>query len=635
MLTPTNRKTNSKALFAHTEYLDLYWEALVQVANGNKDAALKIVEAIQNNAPITISPAWKESQPENIDAFFDKLFVNMVSQDPQLLSFLSLFESIGIREHNAHLTDLSVETFLESLEDAKEHLLLLNQYSVANLSKEQKLSHKIFSWMLNHRVAGEKFLFHEYTLNQMDGILNSLPVILTQFHKIETAQDAENFILRLSKIHLQFQQVMEFIELQKTKGIVLPRFAVEKILTIITKSTPDDLNTNIFYSHLAQQVEKLNLSNKSELLERAKQTLEQDVYPAYKALHNYFTQLLEVAKTNHGVWALPNGDEYYQYRLRHHTTTDLSADEIHALGLQEVALIQKEMRTILASEHLDDPTKSAGALVQELSERPEFYYPNTKEGREQCLADFGSILERGRTELAHLFGLKPKSGVTIQRVPAHEEEGSPAACYYPPSADGSRPGIFFANLRDMSEIPKFGMETLTIHEAEPGHHFQLALQYEMNIPMLRKLGSYNAFAEGWALYAEKLAYEQGFYSSSFAKLGHLQDELMRAVRLVVDTGIHHKRWTREQAIEYMQEATGYHHNSVVTEIERYFVWPGQACSYKIGQLKILELRKRAKEMLGATFDIREFHDAILITAEVPLAILEEIIDHYIKEKLAV
>jgi uncharacterized protein (DUF885 family) len=623
---------NHQTIFDHKKNPDLYWQALVDVANGDKDAALKIVEAIHSDKPIIITAAWKEDRPENIDDFFDKLFLAFVSRDPQLLSFLNLFESIGIREHNAHLTDLSTEAFLHNLAEAKKNLSRLNGYSVDDLSEEQKLSHKIFSWMLNHKVAGENFLFHDYTLNQMDGILTSLPVVLTQFHKIETVEDAENFISRLNKIQQQFQQVIEFIELQKTKGIVLPRFAVEKILTIIEKSTPDDLTTNIFYSHLQEQLTKLNLPNKDALLEQVKKALEQSVYPAYRALHIYFTHLLTIAQTNHGVWALPNGNEFYHYALRHHTTTNLSADEIHALGLREVALIQKEMHKILADENLDDPKKSAGILVQELSEKPEFYYPNTKEGREQCLADFGKILDRSREELSHLFGIKPKSGVTIQKVPAHEEEGSPAACYYPPSADGTRPGIFFANLRDMGEIPKHGMETLTIHEAEPGHHFQLALQYEMNIPMLRKLGSYNAFAEGWALYAEKLAYEQGFYSSSFSKLGHLRDELMRAVRLVVDTGIHHKRWTREQAIDYMQEQTGYHQNSVITEIERYFVWPGQACAYKIGQLKILELRKRAQEQLGENFDIREFHDAILKAAEVPLAILEEVVDRYIMEK---
>jgi uncharacterized protein (DUF885 family) len=292
------------------------------------------------------------------------------------------------------------------------------------------------------------------------------------------------------------------------------------------------------------------------------------------------------------------------------------------------------MRKLLASEGLDDPKKEVGSIMQDLKKNPQFYYPNTDAGRAECLADFERILERSRKELAPLFGIKPSMGVTIQRVPVHEEAGSAGAYYCQPSIDGSRPGLFFANLRDMSEMPKYSMETLTIHEAEPGHHFQLALQNSMNIPVLRKLGPYNAFYEGWALYTEKLAYENNFYSSSFSQLGHLKDELMRAARLVIDTGLHHKRWTREQAIDYMEATTGMHRNAVTSEIDRYLVMPGQACSYKIGQLKILELRQRAKDMLGERFDIREFHDVILSLAAAPLAVLATVIDAYIADKLA-
>lgn len=319
--------------------------------------------------------------------------------------------------------------------------------------------------------------------------------------------------------------------------------------------------------------------------------------------------------------------------LRHHTTTNLTADEIHALGLQEVNLIQKEMRLLFAAIGATDTNQNIGALMRELSQNPAFYYPENEEGRRQSVADFEEILTRSRTELAHLFDNTPTRALTIKEVPLHEQESNPSAYYCSPSLDGSRPGIFFINLRAMAEIPKYTMETLAIHEGEPGHHFQLALQAEIDIPLLRKIGSYTAYVEGWALYAEKLAWEQGFYSSPYAKLGHLQDELLRAVRLVIDTGIHHKRWTREQAIAYMEQETGYHHDTAVTEVERYFVWPGQACSYKIGQLKILELRQRAKDALGEKFDIREFHNVLLKIGAVPLLILEEQINIYINSKL--
>jgi uncharacterized protein (DUF885 family) len=310
----------------------------------------------------------------------------------------------------------------------------------------------------------------------------------------------------------------------------------------------------------------------------------------------------------------------------------LSADEIHALGLQEVAQIHQQMRQILKDEHLDDPDKDVVRLVQELAKNPELYFPDTVAGRKECLDGYQAILERSRKELGHLFDLKPRAGVTIQQVPEHEQDGAAAAYYIVPSIDGSRPGAFFANLSQLDEMPKYGMETLTIHEAEPGHHFQFAVQYEMDIPILRKMGMYTAYCEGWALYAEKLAYEHGFYSSAFAKLGHLQDELLRAARLVVDTGIHHKRWAREQAIAYMQQAIGYKYGMAFSEVERYFIMPGQACAYKIGQLKILELRKRAQQKLSTKFDIKEFHNVVLGVANVPLVILEEVVDQYIADK---
>ncbi|HSW73680.1 MAG TPA: DUF885 domain-containing protein, partial [Candidatus Limnocylindria bacterium] len=295
------------------------------------------------------------------------------------------------------------------------------------------------------------------------------------------------------------------------------------------------------------------------------------------------------------------------------------------------ASIQAVMAAIFSTIGISTQDKSVGVLMQELSQDPQFYYPNTAAGRQECLTDYQTILERSRKELAHLFDLKPKMSVKIQQVPAHEELGKPMAYYFRPSMDGSRPGIFFANLRNMAEVPTYGMETLTIHEAEPGHHFQIALQQEMPLPIIRKITTYTAYAEGWALYTEKLAYEHGFYSSPYAQLGHLQDELLRAARLVIDTGIHHKRWSREQAIEYMKDVTGYHHDSAVTEVERYFVLPGQACAYKVGQLKILELRQRAKVALGDRFNIKEFHNVILKTATVPLTILESVIDEYIQK----
>ncbi len=625
------QKASSKTVFAHKKNEHLYWQALLQVANGDKNGALNTLKMLKDGAP---GPSfdWQVERPTSIDVFFDKLFLDSAMYSPESLTFLSLFESIGIQEHNAQLDDISVESARRCLEIAKKNCVILESYCERDLSFDQKISHRIFSWQLKHRVAGERFLFHPYKVTQFHGVARGIPYFLTQLHKLETAENIEHYIARICVVPKQITQAIECVILQEEKGIVPPRFAIEKVINIIQKLTPENVHESLFYQHVKQKLTMMHVQDQDTVLERVAQAVKQHLYPAYRSLQAHYTGMLERVHANYGVWSLPDGDDYYAYMLQQHTTTNLSADEIHTLGLQEVDNIHTQMRSILEREGLNDPDKTVGALMQALLQGTRFYYSNRDEGRAQCLADFRNIIERSRGELGHLFGFKPYTGVSVQRVPLHDEHGAAGAYYSRPSIDGSRAGTFFVNLRDMAEVPQYGMETLAIHEAEPGHHFQLALQVEVDIPVLRKLGVYTAHAEGWALYAEKLAYEYGFYTSSFSQLGHFQDELMRAARLVIDTGIHYKRWTREHAIDYMQEVTGMHYNSVVTEVERYFVLPGQACAYKIGQLKILELRKRAKDMLGERFDIKEFHDIILRTAAVPLVVLEEVINAYIKDK---
>ena len=357
---------------------------------------------------------------------------------------------------------------------------------------------------------------------------------------------------------------------------------------------------------------------------KVKIIIKKDIYPAYKKLQEYLKELRKSA-TNNGAWALPNGNEYYEYKLKGETSTNLSANQIHELGLQEVEKIQTKMKKLLKKENFNP---------EELLKDPRYYYPQSQEARKECLAEYAAILERSRKSFSHLFDIKPQAPVEIKAVPKYEEEDTLSFPYYlEPSIDGSRPGLFFVNLGYLHEIPKFDMETLTIHESEPGHHFQIALQMESDIPVLRKLGIHNAYAEGWALYTERLALEEKFYSSPITEYRHLTYDLLRAVRLVVDTGIHKKKWSRKQAIEYIQKTTGLPKGTVISEVERYFVWPGQACSYKIGQLKILELRQRAKDKLGNKFDIREFHNIILKIGATPLKVLEEVVDEYIQEKL--
>ena len=621
---------NEGLLFANKKNSDLYWEALVQIGKSNRLEAEKLVAAIRSDREVHLAPPWKERHPADIASFFDRLFLSSVDRSPQALSYLGLFESIGIREHNAYLDDLSMRKMRQSFEELKANLESIQQYRPEEIPPSEQLSFQTALWMLAHARAGEKFLFHDYPITQLFGVVQDLTLVFTLYHRLENGGDGANYLSRLNQIPAQFAQVIERLKDQQEKGIIPPRFAVEKSILMIGKFIEVAPEKNIFYQTLEEKFPK-----EEKLLLQAKGILQNKVYPAYRRLKEHLEKLLPSAQKNEGVWALPDGEAYYAHCLALHTTTTLSADEIHELGLREVEKIEGEMRTLLKQGGLDQPKKEVGQIIQEISKNKAFYYPNTEEGKKECLQGFETILTRCRNELWPLFGIKPEAAVEIKPVPKHEEEGAPGAYYCPPSIDGSRPGVFYVNLSDMNDMAKYQMETLAVHEAEPGHHFQLSIENESSLPIMRKVSSgYTAYIEGWALYTEKLAYEQNFYSTVYDRLGHLQYDLLRAARLVLDTGIHRKRWSREKAIDYMERVTGMSKGDVVAEIERYFVLPGQACAYKIGQLKILELRERAKERLGEKFDIREFHDVVLNTGAVPLSILEEAIEGYINSTLA-
>jgi len=331
------------------------------------------------------------------------------------------------------------------------------------------------------------------------------------------------------------------------------------------------------------------------------------------------------------VWKLPEGNAYYAYCLRSNTTTDLTPAQVHEIGLKEVERIETEMKSILTAVGYAG-IQDAPRKLSEFGKEEQFLYPNTDEGRAAALAEYQRILDEMNASLDRFFGLRPKASLKVERIPEFREKTSAGAYYQQGDMSGSRPGVFYANLRDMKEIQKFGMKTLSYHEGIPGHHFQLSIAQELRgVPFFRRLVPFTAYIEGWALYAEKLAREQGFYKDDpYGEMGYLDSELLRAVRLVVDTGIHFKHWTREKAIEYMDAHTASAHESVVSEIERYIVMPGQACAYKIGEIKIVEQREKMKKALGDKFDLRQFHDLVLKNGSMPLILLERAVDDYIK-----
>ena len=572
-------------------------------------------------------------KPFSINLFYERSFIEFGLKNPEILSMLRILEQFGYEGHNDELTDASDAFALEMIEKSKQDLATLRSYDRGKQSRGQLLSTDIFAWFLDDNIRGEEFLYHSYPLNQMGGVQSELPTFMATIHQINEERGARDYVRRLEKFEWKLGQVLEGLKTREAKGIIPPRFVINRVLNEMREFADQSPEENILYTSFREKLAKVELDDEEGWLSNVRGRIESVVYPAYRRMIAYFEELEKKAGDDDGVWKHPDGDAFYAYRLRSNTTTDLSPEEVHTIGLAEVERITKEMDSILNNVGLAEGT--VGERMQFLANREDQLYPNTDEGRVESLAQFQAIIDIADRQLGAVFGLKPEAGVRVERIPEFKEATS-ASYYNPPAFDGSRPGIFFAKLNDMNEVPKFGMKTLVYHETVPGHHFQLGIQQELQgVPTFRKVVPFTAYTEGWALYAERLAAELGFYNDDpFGDLGRLQAEIFRAVRLVVDTGIHYKRGTREEAIDYMERITGNPHGDVVSEIERYIVMPGQACAYKIGQLKILELRDRARNKLGSKFDLAAFHDVVLGNGSLPLEILERVVDRYIESALS-
>jgi len=472
-----------------------------------------------------------------------------------------------------------------------------------------------------------------FIVNQINGPLIDVPRIMQNDQPITTEQEALDYIARLGKFDQMIASIEEKLVFDSKQNWLPPESTVTgaiRYLKGFTNSTP---NTHVFVTNFSDKVNKiasLSQQQKQQLIKQAIDKVTHVVYPAYQSVAKTTEQLLSKARSEAGIWAQPNGEAYYQEAIRQLGDSSLSADEIHQLGLDEVKRISEEMNTILASEGYKKGT--VGARMMALNEEERFLYEDSKTGRAQLLADLNGYIDEITLKMAPIFKTKPSYQVQVRSFPVEIQDGAPGGQYSPPAVDGSKPGIYWINLRDMKANPKFGLKTLTYHEANPGHHWQVALNMDQaSLPFLRRIAPYNAYVEGWALYSEKVASELGLYENDpFSDLGRLQAELFRAVRLVVDTGMHHKRWTREQAITYMSEITGTAESDVVAEIERYITWPGQALGYKLGMLKILSLRDHAKTELGDKFELSAFHDVVLLGGAVPMSVLERNIKQWIK-----
>lgn len=585
-------------------------------------------------AVFAVPTVWLK--PWSINHFYARVFLSFALRHPMMLSSMRILEPMGLDFHSDDLDDVSMKFQRREAEWSGRQLEMLKSYDRDSMDEAGRLSYDVLTFFLEDTVRGMPFLFHNYPVNQMAGVQSQLPNFMINIHQVNDAGDAEDYNDRLAQFGVFYDQIIEGLLYRRDQGIVPPRFVLTKSLEETRGLIEPPVRENELYVHLEDalgQLEDVGDAKRQEILERTAEVLETVVYPAYERLIEAVEGLEQIATTDDGVWKLPDGEAYYAYQLRHFTTTEMSADEIHRLGLEQVMDIETEMRRILEGEGVE--VESLGAAMEDLLHDPRFAHEDSDAGREEILDEFRAILDEMQAGLDPIFNVRPRAALEVKRVPEFKQANSPAAYYTQPSFDGSRPGTFWANLRNVEEHPRFAMRTLAYHEGIPGHHFQLALAQEMEgVPFFRKVIPFTAFVEGWALYAEHVAAENGFQDDPYDRLGYLQAQLFRAVRLVVDTGIHQKRWTREEAIAYMSEHTGMPMTDVVAEVERYIVNPGQACAYKVGQLKILELRERARAELGEKFDLRGFHDVVLTHGAVPLVILEDLVERWVESQKA-
>ena len=573
-------------------------------------------------------------RPWRIDDLFTRVFASFVRRRPMMLSSLRLLEPWGIRFHARRLDDFS-GAFLEREADwASRELAILASYDRRRLDPARRLSSEILAWFLDDIVRGRRFIYHDYPVNQAAGIQSELIDFLVNTHQVTTRRDADDWLARVASLGTALDQVGVGLLERQRRGIVPPRFVVRRVIDEVERLLGCPVDKHPLMASFRASLWSIDLEPalRERLTDRAEALVRQVVRPAYAELREILMGLEQVAPEEVGVWHLPDGDAYYAHCLRHHTTTDMGAEQIHELGLEQVALLEDEMRAILHKQgyHAAD----LGRAMTDLAREPRFLYPDSDGGREAILDDYRAIIAEMESHVPELFAVAPDVVVAVDRVPPFKEATAPGAYYEAAPLDRSRPGTFWANLRSVGEVPKFGMRTLAYHEAVPGHHFQIGIaQAERGLPLFRRtLITCTAYVEGWALYAERLAAENGFQDDPFDRLGYLTAQIFRAARLVVDTGIHHKRWTRERAIAYMLETTGMPETDVVAEVERYVVWPGQACAYMVGQLELLRLRVRARARLGERFDLRGFHDVLLRGGAMPLPVLAGCVDDWIESR---
>ena len=572
------------------------------------------------------------SESKKVNDFFQKSFDNSVDMYPEFQTRL------GIKKDYGKLNDNSPALEEKNLKINKEELVwLVDSVNVAALSKEALLSYKLFKQSVENNIEDYKYRLHNYPVNQMFGAQSGKPAFMINMHRIDDVKDAEAYISRLNGFKAYFDQLVENLKSREAIGVVPPKFVFDKVVQDsenILMGQPFDSSKkqSTLFKDFLGKINKLEIDTKTKtrLETQAKQALLTSVKPAYNGLISFMKAQKKRANSDHGAWKFPDGEAFFNTALKRTTTTDLTADEIHEIGLNEVDRIHGEMDAIRKNVGFEGSLQD---FFQFMKTDKQFYYSEDKKGKEAYLKQAVQLIDSMKTRLDELFITKPKADIIVKAVEPFREKSAGKAFYNRPAADGSRPGIYYANLYDMESMPTYQMEALAYHEGIPGHHMQLAIQQELeDVPMFRKFSGYTAYTEGWGLYSELIPKEMGFYADPYSDFGRLAMELWRACRLVVDTGIHTKKWTRETGIKYYTDNTPNAELDAIKMVERHIVMPSQATAYKIGMLKILELRSKAKEALGDQFDIREFHEVVISQGAIPLNVLEDFVNDYIASK---
>lgn len=595
------------------------------------DASSNTTNPTATSETISAAPIAAATESTRLAAFFQQSFDEDVANSPVWQSYL------GIKDDYDKWDDMSDAATQVEIDKITQRLAQAKLFDTSLLSAQEQLSLEIYQQDIQRQLANDAFRHHTYVMHQFRAAHTFVPSFLINIHRISDISDADAYIQRLLGVDSMFDQVIDQLRIREKLGVYPPRWAYDQMIQAshnVISGTPftESATDSTIYADFVQKITALNLSNAEQAgyISKLTSALTQSVQPAYEKLIAELMKQRLLSPEGDGVWRLPEGDKWYQNRLEWFTTTRLNAEEVHQIGIENVDRIHAEMRNIMQQ------VKFTGTLQEFFTfmrTDPQFYYPDSDQGRVDYMTDAKAYIDTMEAKIPEYFGLTPEARMVVKQVEAFREKSAGKAFYQSPAIDGSRPGIYYANLYDMSAMPTYQMEALAYHEGIPGHHMQRAITQELNgIPDFQKYASFTAYTEGWGLYTEELGKDMGFYQDPYSDFGRLAMELWRACRLVVDTGLHAKRWSREEAIEYLVDNTPNARYDAVKAIERYIAMPGQATAYMIGKLKIMELRDKSRAALGDNFDIRGFHDEVLKDGPVPLSLLESKIDAWIAQQ---